>query len=215
MLRLRPGDRFVLFDGHGQDYAAEIHKIRGTTLMARVGSPGPVEPPPVLHIHLGLGISKGERLEFAIQKAVELGVSAITPLWTSRSVVRLNGERLSRKLARWQGILISACEQSGRRRLPQLHPPEKLDQWLTREHPHGLLLDHRVTTSLHQLPPPADDTLSLTIGPEGGLAPAERQAALAAGLTAVRLGPRVLRTETAPLAAMAALQTLWGDFRAA
>lgn len=214
VLRLRPGDGFVLFDGHGHDYPAEIREIRGTSLVAQVGSAGPPEPPPTLEIHLGLGISKGERMEFAIQKAVELGVTAITALWTSRSVVRLDGERQRRRVARWQSILISACEQSGRRVLPGLHPPETLDHWLARTHPCGLLLDHRASTGLHQLPSPASHSLTLTIGPEGGLAPAERQAAQQAGLTPIRLGPRILRTETAPLAAIAALQMLWGDFRA-
>jgi 16S rRNA (uracil1498-N3)-methyltransferase len=213
VLRLRQGDQITLFDGQGQDYSAEITRIRGNALSARVGAPGPPEPPATLRIHLGLGISKGERMDFAIQKAVELGVTEITPLWTARSVVKLDDARLSRKVARWQGILIAACEQSGRRRLPALHPPEKLPSWLTPRHACGLMLDHRATATLHQLAPPADHHLSLVVGPEGGLTPDERQAAETAGFTAVRLGPRILRTETAPLAAIAAIQTLWGDFQ--
>jgi 16S rRNA (uracil1498-N3)-methyltransferase len=214
VLRLRRGDRFILFDGHGHDFAAEIKDLRGTNLIARVGAAGSPEPAPALRIHLGIGVSKGERMEFAIQKAVELGVNELTPLWTCRGVVKLDGERLARKITRWQGIIISACEQSGRRVLPRLHQPVKLADWLAHDHPGGVLLDHRAEATLDRLSAPhADTPISLAIGPEGGLSKDERALATAKGFTAVRMGPRVMRTETAPLAAIAAMQALWGDFR--
>ncbi|EIC23972.1 16S rRNA (uracil(1498)-N(3))-methyltransferase [Thiorhodovibrio frisius] len=217
VLRLRRGDHFIVFDGHGHDFAAEIKDLRGTNLIACVGAAGPPEPAPALRIHLGIGVSKGERMEFAIQKAVEVGVTELTPLWTGRSVVKLDGERLARKITRWQGIIISACEQSGRRVLPRLHQPVKLADWLAHDHPCGVLLDHRAEATLHQLPPPVPNQtgnqITLAIGPEGGLSPEERATAMAKRFTPVRLGPRILRTETAPLAAIAAIQTLWGDFR--
>lgn len=213
VLRLRRADAFVLFDGQGRDVPAEIAEIEAGRVLARLGEPGELEAEPAVAIHLGLGISKGERMDFAIQKAVELGVSAITPLWTSRSVVRLTGPRLARRQAHWQGVLIAACEQSGRRRLASLHHTMELAAWLAQQRDGGLLLDHRATRTLPELPAPSGAAIALLIGTEGGLAPAEKEAAGAAGFTGVRLGPRVMRTETAPLAAIAAIQTLWGDFR--
>jgi 16S rRNA (uracil1498-N3)-methyltransferase len=150
-------------------------------------------------------------MDFAIQKSVELGVHAITPLHTERSLVQLEGERLKKRLEHWQGVVVSACEQSGRARIPRLRTPVPLDDWLS-THPQGLLLFHGAEHSLADLPPPGED-LNLLIGPEGGLSEAERGRALAAGFSAVRLGPRILRTETAPLAALAAIQVLWGDLR--
>lgn len=209
VLRLRAGDALVVFNGNGHDYPATLQGGPKDALRVSLGQPGPDEPLLALTLHLGLGISKGERMDFAIQKAVELGVAAITPLFSARCVVRLDGERLARRQAHWQGVLVAACEQSGRRRLPLLHPAVSLDDWLAAAAP-GVLLDHRAEHGLAGLSRPAG-ALSLLVGPEGGLAPAERDRAAAAGLCGVRLGPRVLRTETAPLAAIAALQVLWGD----
>jgi 16S rRNA (uracil1498-N3)-methyltransferase len=160
-------------------------------------------------LQLGLGISKGERMDFAVQKAVELGVAAITPLFTERCMVKLDSTRLAKRHEHWWGILVSACEQSGRRRLPVLHPAAGLTDWLENASP-GLLLDHRAGQGLSQLPRPAGG-LSLLVGPEGGLSGHEREQARHAGLVGVRMGPRVMRTETAPLAAIAAMQVLWGD----
>ncbi|MBK1649361.1 16S rRNA (uracil(1498)-N(3))-methyltransferase [Rhabdochromatium marinum] len=213
VLRLRAGDNFWLCDGQGRDFPAQIQRTQGTHLIARLGPPGDLEPPPTLHIRLGLGVSKGERMDFAIQKAIELGVARITPLWTQRSVVRLDGERLARRLTHWRGVITAACEQSGRRWMPELQPASALTPWLAAGQPQGLLLHHGAASGLDQLPPPRDGLLTLLIGPEGGLAPDERRQASDHGFTAVRLGPRILRTETAPLAAIAAAQILWGDFR--
>ncbi len=212
VLRLKMGAEVVLFDGNGRDYAARLAATEGKRAVVEVGSASGLEPAPSLSIHLGIGISRGERMDFALQKAVELGVNALTPLFTERSVVRLEAKRLAKRLAHWQGVVIGACEQSGRRRLPTLHPALDFAAWIGQAHSGGLLLDPRAEQPLPQLPPPAK-ALTLLVGPEGGLATHERESAHRAGFKGVRLGPRILRTETAPLAALAAIQALWGDFR--
>lgn len=210
VLRLHTGDQLHLFNGDGRDYPAEILDANRHRVEARLGEPGHGEPPPPLQVHLGIGISRGERMDFTLQKAVELGVSEVTPLFAGRAVVRLEGDRLAKRLDHWQGVMIAACEQCGRRRLARLNPAQPLTAWLDLSHPAPLLLDHRADRSLAGLPPPGP-ALTLLIGPEGGLAPAERERAYASGFTGVRLGPRILRTETAPLAALAIAQALWGD----
>jgi len=213
VLRLRPGSEVILFNGDGYDWPARILRSDRRRTRLEVFGCSPPEPPPVLDIHLGIGISKGERMDYAIQKAVELGVAHITPLQTARSVVHLPAARQQKRLDHWQGVVIAACEQCGRRRLPELAPQADLDRWLSKPGKHlGLLLDQRADLSLHRLPCP-DAEIRLLVGPEGGLSDQERDTALATGFTGVRLGPRVLRTETAPLAAIAAMQMLWGDFR--
>jgi 16S rRNA (uracil1498-N3)-methyltransferase len=211
VLRLRAGQTLTLFNGNGTDYAAELLQCDRRDCRAIVGKPSATEPSAPLKIHLGIGISRGERMDFAIQKSVELGVQWITPLQTTRSQVRLDGARLDKRLDHWRGVIISACEQSGRNRIPQLNPPSSLQTWLE-AHDQGLLLHHAAECSLPELPAPGAE-LNLLVGPEGGLTPEERGQAVDGGLTAVRLGPRIMRTETAPLAALAAIQTLWGDLR--
>lgn len=211
VLRLRSGDSLVLFNGDGRDLEAELTACDRRTCRVRVGNVLAREAPAPLHLHLGIGISRGERMDLAIQKSVELGVQEISPLSTARNVVQLRGEREERRVAHWQGVVISACEQSGRSLLPTVHAPQALAEWLDR-HPDGLVLHHAADDTLATLPPPGP-VVNLLIGPEGGLSADERALALRAGYRAVRLGPRVLRTETAPLAAIAAIQALWGDFR--
>jgi len=211
VLRLRVGQTLTLFNGDGNDYSAELLSAGRRDCRVRVGPVTRTEPSSPLRLRLAIGISRGERMDFAIQKSVELGVHAITPLHTERSLVQLEGERLKKRLEHWRGVVVSACEQSGRARIPRLRTPVPLDDWLS-THPQGLLLFHGAERSLADLPPPGED-LSLLIGPEGGLSEAERGRALAAGFSAVLLGPRILRTETAPLAALAAIQVLWGDLR--
>ncbi len=211
VLRLAAGDPVTLFNGNGRDYDARLLDAHRTGTAVACGAAGNEEPIPALRIHLGLGISKGERMDFALQKAVELGVDRVTPLFTGRSLVRLDPGRLAKRQTHWGGVMIAACEQSGRRRLPSLEQAARLEDWLAQGHPGGIVLDHRSLTPLPGLPAPGAD-LTLLVGPEGGLSTAERAAARAAGFTGVRLGPRVLRTETAPLAAIAAIQALWGDF---
>ena len=211
-LRLKSGDPVVLFDGSGCDYAAELVDVSKRSASAKVGDAILDEPPLALQLHLAIGISRGERMDFSIQKAVELGVSQITPLFTERTQVQLKGERLSSRVDHWQGVIRHACEQSGRSRLPELNAPLALPAWLQQFSGSGVMLDHRATQALTELPAP-DGALSLLVGPEGGLSAAERELAARQGLQGVRMGPRVLRTETAPLAALAIMQALWGDFR--
>jgi 16S rRNA (uracil1498-N3)-methyltransferase len=211
VLRLTVGEPVTLFNGDGRDYQAHLLNVHRTATALSCDAAGEIESAPALRIHLGLGVSKGERMDLAIQKAVELGVDRVTPLFTAHTVVRLDGGRLEKRQVHWEGIVIAACEQSGRRRLPGLSQAMRLEHWLAQPHPGGILLDHRSTTPLPSLPAPAGD-LTLVVGPEGGLSIGERAAARAAGFTGVCLGPRILRTETAPLAAIAAIQTLWGDF---
>ncbi|MEY6432575.1 16S rRNA (uracil(1498)-N(3))-methyltransferase [Thioalkalicoccus limnaeus] len=213
VLRLTTGTAIRLFNGDGLDYAGRLLDTnrRGVRIAVEQAD-GLPEAHPSLTIRLGLGVSRGERFDYALQKAVELGVNEIQPLFTERSVVRLAGDRLAKRERHWRGILISACEQSGRRRLPLLAPTTRLGDWLARGQPGGLLLDPRAEGCLPDLAAP-QGAVTLLVGTEGGLDDEERGTALRAGFTGVRLGPRILRTETAPLAAIAAIQVLWGDFR--
>lgn len=212
VLRLGAGASITLFNGDGYEYAACLESIERQSAHARVLSQGECEPEPVVQIHLALGISRGERMDYALQKAVELGVTSLTPLLTERTVVRLDAKRLERRLEHWRGVILAACEQSARRRLAQLHPPLGLADWLKQAPAGTLVLDPQADRALTALAPPAHGALSLLIGPEGGLSPKEREQAWQAQCLGVRLGPRVLRTETAPLAAIAVIQALWGDF---
>ena len=212
VLRLKPGAQITLFNGDGHDYTGEIISATKRAAEIQITAKGEAEPEPSIAISLGIGISKGERMDFAIQKSVELGVTAITPLITERCVVRLNQERMQKRLHHWRQVAISACEQSGRRLIPQFNATLGLQDWLCIEdNNQGLLLDHRSENTLLTLTQP-EQGVRLLVGPEGGLSDAERQLALKHGFIGVRMGPRVLRTETAPLAAIAAIQTLWGDF---
>jgi 16S rRNA (uracil1498-N3)-methyltransferase len=211
VLRLAPGARLWVFNGDGRDYGAQLVGPARQPVTLSVDVVGGEEPPPPLEIQLAVGISKGERMDYTIQKSVELGVSRISPIFTERSVVQLRGERLDRRMAHWQGILIGACEQSGRRRLPRLDAAMAFGDWVASTPTGTLLLDPQAGQALIALSPPVA-TLTLLVGPEGGLSPRERRQAQAHGACPVRLGPRVLRTETAPLAAIAAIQALWGDF---
>jgi 16S rRNA (uracil1498-N3)-methyltransferase len=210
VLRLPPDAPLVLFNGDGYDYPARLTRAERNGAAAMVGTPGTREPIPPLDIHLALGVSKGERMDYALQKSVELGVGGITPVFTERSQVHLSGPRLERRLEHWRGIVIGACEQSGRRRLPHLTTAATYPAWLNTHTGGGLMLDPQANRPLTALPPP-DATITLLIGPEGGLGPRERASARARGFEGVRLGPRILRTETAPLAAIAVIQALWGD----
>jgi 16S rRNA (uracil1498-N3)-methyltransferase len=214
VLRLRPGMELTLFNGDGKEYAAQLETCTKKTATAEILALQREEPVAPLAIHLVIGVSKGERMDFALQKSVELGVSEITPLFSERCTVRLHGERLEKRLQHWRNVTISACEQSGRCRVPQIHEPCPLEGCLGRPGlSPGILLDHRATQTLPELEQPPAGAVSLLIGPEGGLSEQERNLAQAQDFTAVRMGPRIMRTETVPLAALAAIQLLWGDFR--
>jgi 16S rRNA (uracil1498-N3)-methyltransferase len=213
VLRLKAGAEVLLFNSDGRDCSANILQADKSGVRLQVGRCTPTAPPPRLEIELLQAVGKGERMDFALQKAVELGVTSIRPLFTERTQVRLHGERLDRRMAHWQQVVISACEQSGRNRLPRLERATHLDSEVLGKDNNDLrlLLAPIAGRNLAQLAAPRQ-RVQLLIGPEGGLTEAEMRLAEAEGFIPIRLGPRVLRTETAPLAAIAAIQTLWGDF---
>ncbi len=203
----------VLFDGRGGEYPAHIERIERDRVYAELAEWRDIERESRLNITLVQALQAGDKMDFTIQKAVELGVRDIVPVESRRSVLRLAGERAGKRVAHWQGVVASACEQCGRNQVPLVAPLEKLENWLARPSNGCLRL---------MLAPDADQILAsiqpagaiqLLIGSEGGLDPQEVIAATQAGFQAVRMGQRILRTETAGLAALAALQALWGDFR--
>lgn len=211
VLRLRLGDTITLFNGDGAAYPAQLVALEKRRAVGKIlfRQPENVESP--LQIKLVQAISSGERMDFTIQKSVELGVAQIQPVSSARSIVKLNGERADKRVVRWQEIAISACEQCGRNTVPEILPIVSFEQYLREKSDElHILMSLRQAKSLRDLPPPT--RLTLMIGAEGGWTEAEENAAFAAGCTAVTLGKRVLRTETASLAALAAMQTLWGDF---
>jgi 16S rRNA (uracil1498-N3)-methyltransferase len=211
VLRLRVGDTLRLFNGTGGEYRASLVAVGKREARVRLFEFHPVERESPLEITLALGISAGERMDYSLQKATELGVAAIQPLATERSVVKLAGERAGKRLQHWQQVVIAACEQCGRNRVPVVAPVRKLFDYLgaVDRGKRLLMLSPDAATPLKRVSPSAE--VVLLIGAEGGLASAEREAAEASGFEPVSLGPRILRTETAPVAALAVLQALWGD----
>ena len=216
VLRLRVGDELTLFDGAGGEYAARIAEVARERVSAEVLRWRDVDCEAPLGLTLVQALQAGEKMDMTMQKAVELGVSRIVPVASRRSVVRLDGERAQRRLEHWRGVVASACEQCGRNRVPEVAALAGLDRWLGLPAKTGalrLMLAPGAAQTLGDLAVPAPGgEVELLIGAEGGLAPDEVELAAAAGYLAVRLGPRVLRTETAGLAALAAIQCLWGDF---
>jgi 16S rRNA (uracil1498-N3)-methyltransferase len=211
-LRLTVDDTVVLFNGRGGEYTARIERIHKDEVAVSVIGFAAIERESRLRVMLAQGISSGERMDYTLQKAVELGVMAIQPIAARRSVVKLAGERADRRVAHWQGVVASACEQCGRNQVPVVVAPLPLAPWLGQQRNGRLLfLSPLAEARLADLPPP-DAMDCLVAGPEGGFEADEIAALQRAGAIPVRLGPRVLRTETAALAALAALQTLWGDF---
>jgi len=216
VLRLRVGDDLTLFNGSGGEYACRIARIEPKRVAVDVLEWQPIEREAALSMTLVQALQAGEKMDMTVQKAVELGVARIVPVASRRSVVRLDGERAERRLAHWRGVVASACEQCGRNRLPEVSALENLDTWLAKPASAGvvrLMLAPDAGRTLAGCAAPAPGAaLELLIGAEGGLSPDEAERAAAAGFVPVRLGPRVLRTETAGLAALAAIQCLWGDF---
>lgn len=210
VLRHAVGDAVQLFDGSGQEYLGTLIEVGKKTVRVELREQlaGQAESP--LRIHLGQGLSRGERMDWAIQKATELGVAEITPIVSERCEVRLKDERADKRLAHWRQVAISACEQCGRSVLPIIHAPQTLSEWRTSVQADLKLVLHPVAAPLESHARP--HSLAFLIGPEGGLNEAEVEQAKAAGFHAARLGPRVLRTETAPVVALAVAQQLWGDF---
>jgi len=211
VLRLRPGAPLALFNGTGGEYSGTIAAIRAGTVTVTVGEAQRIERESPLRVTLAQGVSRGERMDLVVQKATELGVSRILPVFTARSVVKLEGHKAVRRLEHWRAIAIGACEQSGRNRPPEVSSPVDLEELLRAERTGTrLLLSPAAALRVAQVARPEGAVLVL-IGPEGGLAEEEQQRALAAGFLGVRLGPRVLRTETAAIAALVLLQREFGD----
>ena len=215
VLRLQVGAALTLFDGRGGEYVALIKRLDKSGLTLSVAERREVNRESPLGVVLAQGISSGERMDYTVQKCVELGITAIQPLTTQRSLVRLTSERADKRVGHWQSVAAAACEQCGRNVVPGILPVQPLMKWLgaaqrSREDARYLLSPH-ANTRLRELARP-QGTLTLLVGPEGGWNPDETSAAVGAGFIPLTLGPRVLRTETAAVAALAALQAVWGDF---
>ncbi len=211
VLRMTGGAAITLFNGDGHDYSAELTLVTKKEARAQVHKCKRADTESALQITLIQGISRGERMDITLQKSVELGVARICPVWTERSQVRLQGDRLDKRMQHWRGVILHACEQSGRALVPQLEHPRPLSDWLERRTPDAatLLLDPTARQTINKLS--LTQEVDVLIGPEGGFSDAERSQAYSAGCIGVRLGPRILRTETAALTALAVLQAHCGD----
>ena len=220
VLRLRSGDLLTVFDGSGGEFGARIEEFRKDSVVVTVEEHRPLDRESPLPLTLAQGISRGERMDWIIQKATELGTSRIVPLFTKRSMVRLDERQAERKLQHWRAIAIAACEQCGRNKLPELAAPVDFFDVLPADDSGSMRLLLSPTGNLRiedlaevgqDLAPGVRKGITVLIGPEGGLEEVEQEAALAAGFKAVRLGPRVLRTETAAMAALTIIQRYFGD----
>jgi 16S rRNA (uracil1498-N3)-methyltransferase len=214
VLRLRNGDKLTVFNGDNGEFDAHVTSIAKNSATIVVDAALETATESALKIHLVQGISRGERMDFVVQKATELGVKRITPVFTEYGVVKLNDARAAKRNDHWQSVAIGACEQSGRIRPPLIDAPVDLNAWFgagTKEADSDLILKPGAATPLSSLAAPVTK-VCLLIGPEGGFSDTEYEDAKIAGFAAVALGPRVLRTETAALTAIAVVQTLWGDF---
>ena len=217
VLRLREGDQLVLFDGSGGEYVVSIGTVARDRVSVNVHEWRDVDCEAPIRVTLVQALQSGEKMDLTVQKAVELGVSRIVPVTSRRSVIRLEGDRAARRVEHWRSVAISACEQCGRNRVPEVSALDGLERWLGHAGDRDvlrLMFAPGAAQTLDSIEPPAlGGRVELLIGAEGGLAPEEVDKAASAGFVSIRLGPRILRTETAGLAALAAIQCLWGDFR--
>lgn len=214
VLRLNAGDAVTLFNGRGGEYAAVLDAVMKRDAHCRIEGFDDVSRETPIWLGLAQAISGGDKMEFTLQKGVEMGVSAFQPIAAERSIVKLSGERADKRVARWQEIVISACEQSGRNAIPEVLPILPLEQWLKQAPSADARLILSPVGSQRLADIAAEPKRAwLMAGPEGGYSAREEAAALDAGWTPLKLGPRILRTETAALAAVAAIQTVWGDYR--
>jgi 16S rRNA (uracil1498-N3)-methyltransferase len=211
-LRLKAGDAITVFDGRGGEYDATLQRIDKDRVDVKVGAWREAGREAALAVGLVQGLPEADKMDWIIQKATELGVAWIQPIICERSVVRLVGERAARREAHWRRVAIAAAEQCGRTRVPDVRPTLAFMTWIAApsDVPRWLLAREAAPLAAHAAAP---SPLELVVGPEGGLAEREMDLALGRGCEPVSLGPRVLRTETAPLAALAAIHALWGDFR--
>lgn len=211
VLRSKINEPVIIFNGEGGEYTATLVKIDKKIAVLDIHTFQDPQTESPLHIELGQGISRSERMDYAIQKSVELGVNVITPLITERCNIKLNDRRLQNRLKHWKGIIISACEQSGRCTIPKCRPPQLLTEWLqTPRTGHAFVGEPGTKQRLTDIKN-AEKNVTLCIGPEGGLTTAEIQAAKQANFSSLSLGPRTLRTETAAVVAMSLLQCSFGD----
>ena len=212
-LRMSVGQEITLFNGLGGEFSATLTTTAKSQVDVSIGDCREIDRESPLKLHLAIAVSRGERMDWIMQKATELGVTEITPLFSERTEVKLNGERLEKKLRHWQQVSISACEQCQRNIAPTINNALTLDQWLSQaaENPEQLrlVLHHRSDKTLAQYQTPK--SVCLLVGPEGGLSDNKISRAMDKGFAALTLGPRVMRTETAPLAAISIMQSLWGD----
>ncbi len=211
VLRLQPGDACVLFNGDGFDYDAQLVAVSKREARAQILAARRIDSESPLRITLLQGIARGEKMDLILQKATELGVARILPVESERSEVKLDAARAAKRLAHWQEVVVSACEQSGRAVVPEVLAPQPLAPAAALREGHGFLLDPLATQALSALHGSALRACTLAIGPEGGWSPRDREQLIAAGFEGLRLGPRILRTETAGIAAIAALQAIAGD----
>ena len=211
VLRLQAGDACVLFNGDGHDYDARIVAIGKRDARAEILAARRVDNESPLRIALLQGIARGEKMDWILQKATELGVARVLPVDSERSEVKLDAQRAAKRLAHWRQVVVSACEQSGRATVPEVAPPRSLGQAAASRAGRGVILDPFAEASLASLHGVDLRECTIAIGPEGGWSPRDREQLVAAGFEGLRLGPRVLRTETAGIAAISALQTLCGD----
>jgi len=211
-LRLKAGDALTLFDGRGGEYEAAIQRIDRDRVDVKVGAWRDVEREASVRVGLAQGLPEADKMDWIIQKAVELGAAWIQPLVCDRSVVRLSGERAERRQAHWRRVAVAACEQSGRNAIPEVRPTLTFLSWIAAESevPRWMLVPGAPPLAAHAAPA---GPIELLVGPEGGLSEREVDLAASRRFEPLSLGPRVLRTETAPIAALAAIHALWGDFR--
>jgi len=213
VLRMRAGDQLTVFNGQGGEFSATAQSIRKNTAVLLIGARSDSNTESPLKVHLVQCISRGERMDFIMQKATELGVKRISPVVSEYGVIKLDTKRAAKRRDHWQSVTESACEQSGRTRPPLIDPPMDLNTWFgsrTKETDTDLLLRPGAATSLAAMPTPGTK-VCLLIGPEGGFSDSEYDDAELAGFNAVSLGPRILRTETAAIAAITIVQSRWGD----
>jgi len=220
VLRLKVGDQVTLFNGAGGEFSGKLTQTRKSQCQIQISSFHDIERESFLSIQLAQAVCANEKMDWIIQKAVELGVTDIQPLLTQRSVIRLSGERAEKRQQHWKRVIISACEQCGRNTIPQLSPLLMLTGWLEQKlkktaspSRHDLILSPDANLRLAQLSAPGrGENITILVGPEGGFTIDESEAAHLAGFSAIQFGKRILRTETAALAAIAAMQSHWGDY---
>jgi 16S rRNA (uracil1498-N3)-methyltransferase len=212
VLRMKPGGLLTLFCGNNWEFSATIEEVKKKQVVVRIDAAIAISRESPLTIHLAQAISKGDRMDFVMQKATELGVTSITPIWSQRCVVALDKERMAKKVQQWQAIVISACEQSGRNQVPMVHQPLDMAQYLEKaQEQFKCLLSPNGTHSLREYDIMREGAIALLIGPEGGLSDEEISLALMHGFKSLSLGPRILRTETAAITALSVLQAVAGD----